>query len=212
MKGPNNEESKEEKDEPLERCCATVVTDGCTVLIPSEKVSNLYVKSMRLETTSVVNSKGASTRSTSNGNHQNIDFRTDTEISKGGASTSEELVAAGSAWTSSSERKPSRSLAPPAGLENSPLDSAGRKGLFGTSLSSANPGTAAVGKLTGSIGEWNQFSANEKLTQKKATFDENIYTTELDKSKMDTRKIEEAERLAREIEGTSSSNIHIAEE
>jgi hypothetical protein len=45
-----------------------------------------------------------------------------------------------------------------------------------------------------------------------AKFDENLYTTELDKSAMDTAKIKAAERMAREIETTTSSNIHVAEE
>ena len=60
--------------------------------------------------------------------------------------------------------------------------------------------------------KWDQFRANEELFNVQATFDENLYTTELDKSSIDKAKIKEAERLAREIETTASTNIHIADE
>jgi hypothetical protein len=46
----------------------------------------------------------------------------------------------------------------------------------------------------------------------KASFDENLYTTRLDVSNIDVSRRAEAERIAREIEGTSSTNMHIAEE
>ena len=207
IQGANVDEENKKEDSP-----DIEVTNGCTLLIPADKVSNLHVKSMRLETVSLANNakKGGSSRTANNGNHNSVDFRTDTEISRGGLSKGEELIAAGSAWTSTNE-KDSRSNAASASLESS-TGLSGRKGLFGTSLSSSNGNASASENLSGSIGEWDQFSANEKLTQKKATFDENIYTTQLDKTKIDTRKIEEAERLAREIEGTTSANIHIAEE
>jgi PAB1-binding protein PBP1 len=80
----------------------------------------------------------------------------------------------------------------------------------GSSWTSAQkPNTTGLG---GSIGQWDQFKANEKLFDVRATFDENLYTTELDHSQVDARKRLEAQRLAKEIEGTASSNIHIAEE
>lgn len=69
-----------------------------------------------------------------------------------------------------------------------------------------------TGGLGGNIGEWDQFKANEQLFNVSATFDENLYTTELDHSQIDARKRLEAQRLAKEIESTASSNIHIAEE
>ena len=69
-----------------------------------------------------------------------------------------------------------------------------------------------AGGLGGNIGEWDQFKANEQLFNVSATFDENLYTTELDHSQIDERKRLEAQRLAKEIENTASSNIHIAEE
>lgn len=60
---------------------------------------------------------------------------------------------------------------------------------------------------------WDQFAANEKKFGVKTDFNENLYTTVLDKSAADFKKKEEqAERLAREIEKGSASNPHVAEE
>ncbi|TYZ59855.1 hypothetical protein PybrP1_005797 [[Pythium] brassicae (nom. inval.)] len=59
---------------------------------------------------------------------------------------------------------------------------------------------------------WNQFEANEKLFGVVSTFDENIYTTKLDKSKISTQQSREAERIALEIERQTSSNFHLQEE
>jgi PAB1-binding protein PBP1 len=117
-------------------------------------------------------------------------FRTDTEISLTNNDKGRDLVAAGSAWTSgATTAKVSRA-----------------DGLLGD-----GPRKPAAG-LRGNIGEWDQFRANEELFNVQAKFDENLYTTELDKSSIDSAKIKEAERLAREIEKTVSTNIHIAEE
>ncbi|KAK1747506.1 ataxin-2-like protein [Skeletonema marinoi] len=46
----------------------------------------------------------------------------------------------------------------------------------------------------------------------KTSFDENLYTTKLDKDKIDQAKLKHAERIAREIEGQATTNIHLAEE
>eukprot|EP01138_Halocafeteria_seosinensis_P014171 gb/GECG01014470.1/.p1 GENE.gb/GECG01014470.1/~~gb/GECG01014470.1/.p1 ORF type:complete len:575 (+),score=73.47 gb/GECG01014470.1/:1-1725(+) len=59
---------------------------------------------------------------------------------------------------------------------------------------------------------WDQFQTNEKLFGVKATFDESQYTTELHRDKFSSEKLKWAERQAAEIEGSGSSNIHIAEE
>jgi len=143
---------------------------GGTLIIGADKVSNLHVKSIRLEQTS----RAADS------------FQTDTDISSGGASVKDELVMAGNAWTS-------------AGAET---ERNGRAELFGTK----------IGDLNGKIGQWDQFQANEKKFGVKASFDENLYTTSLDKNTVDKKKQEEAERLAREIEGQATSNMHLAEE
>jgi hypothetical protein len=75
------------------------------------------------------------------------------------------------------------------------------------------PGGAGLEEASHSRGKkWDQFEANEKLYGVKTSFDENLYTTELDKSKFSADKKKTAERLAREIEGKISSNPHMREE
>lgn len=61
-------------------------------------------------------------------------------------------------------------------------------------------------------GSWNQFEANEKLFGVKSTFDENLYTTKLDREKLSLEQSREAERIAKEIERQTSSNFHLQEE
>ena len=69
------------------------------------------------------------------------------------------------------------------------------------------------GGLDGSIGNWDQFSANEKKFNVKASFDKNLYTTKLDLPSIDASyQRAEAERIAKEIKSTSSTNMHVAEE
>lgn len=59
---------------------------------------------------------------------------------------------------------------------------------------------------------WNQFEANEKLFGVVSSFDENLYTTKLDKAKLSAAQSREAERLAQEIERQTSGNFHLQEE
>lgn len=63
---------------------------------------------------------------------------------------------------------------------------------------------------------WDQFYQNKKMFGVVTTFDENQYTTQLDKSSMTASQLDEVERLAREIESSSASNAiisaHLAEE
>ena len=62
-----------------------------------------------------------------------------------------------------------------------------------------------------SIGEWDQFAANERFG--KSDYHEDIYTTTIDRSGPLYRMRElEAERKVREIEGDSTINAHIREE
>lgn len=117
-------------------------------------------------------------------------FRTDAEISSTLNDKGRDLVAAGSAWTTGG--------------------TAGKASRADVSLGDS-PRKQTVA-LRGNIGEWDQFRANEELFNVQAKFDENLYTTQLDKSSIDKAKIKEAERLAREIETTASTNIHIADE
>ena len=67
--------------------------------------------------------------------------------------------------------------------------------------------------LEQSEGAWDQFQANEKRFGLRTDYDENIYTTRIDKSNPRYRQQEaEAARIAREIEGTSVDNPHVREE
>jgi len=140
---------------------------GGTLIVGADKVSNVHIKSLRLEQS----------------RHGGDSFQTDTDISAGGGNVKDDLVVAGNAWTT---EKPSN----------------GRAGMFGTKNND----------LSGGIGEWDQFHANETQFGVKASFDENLYTTSLDKTTVDKTKQYEAERMAREIEGKASSNMHVAEE
>lgn len=168
----------------------STVKPGQTVLLDMEKVVQLHVKSCRLDAL-------VSSSSSSSGNHTATTITpeafTDMEIS-GGAGTaatrSKELVQAGTAWTSAGEI---------------PVNSRAAK-LAGTNSN------AGVGALKGSIAGWDQFKANEELFNVIGTYDETVYTTVLDHTQISAQARQRAELLAREIEGTASTNLHIAEE
>ncbi|PSS19953.1 hypothetical protein PHLCEN_2v3126 [Hermanssonia centrifuga] len=60
---------------------------------------------------------------------------------------------------------------------------------------------------------WDQFAANEKLFGVKAGFDEEAYTTKLDRNAPDFKEKEKkAQALANEIMAAGTNNTHIAEE
>ncbi len=229
--GAMNNEDKQE---------AIVFEEGGTLVIPSDRVASVQVKSMRLDNTNVMNNgSAASFEKTSigeGGGDSGADtstFQTDSQIS-GGRGGNHNLVAAGSVWTSAgdgSDLSLGSNTAASTPYRSSTPSSGGKKGADslnwraaaargGTSFlpsTKSGPSTGSgvggvSGALDGSIGDWDQFSANELKFNVKASFDENLYTTKLDVSNIDTAKIAEAERIAREIEGTASSNIHIAEE
>lgn len=64
-----------------------------------------------------------------------------------------------------------------------------------------------------SNGAWDQFKVNEEKFGVESTYDEHLYTTRIDKSALDyQQRLEKAERLAREIEGQSSTDRHVMEE
>ncbi len=68
-------------------------------------------------------------------------------------------------------------------------------------------------ETSGPGGEWDQFKANEKLFGLKSDYDENIYTTAIDRSNPSYREREaRAQRLAQEIEGSSIGSAHVREE
>ncbi|KAJ3876489.1 hypothetical protein F5051DRAFT_411285 [Lentinula edodes] len=60
---------------------------------------------------------------------------------------------------------------------------------------------------------WDQFTTNEKLFGVKATYDEDAYTTKLDRSAPEYKeRAREAQKIADEILGVASNNPHVAEE
>lgn len=64
-----------------------------------------------------------------------------------------------------------------------------------------------------SSGHWDQFAENERLFGLKSDYDETIYTTAIDESHPDyPRRRALAEKMAREIEGSTAMNSHVAEE
>ncbi|KAF7719307.1 LsmAD domain-containing protein [Penicillium ucsense] len=66
---------------------------------------------------------------------------------------------------------------------------------------------------TGDSKNWDQFETNERLFGAKTSYDENIYTTRIDRSDPNFRQRQaEAARIAAEIEGTDVDNVHMREE
>lgn len=62
-------------------------------------------------------------------------------------------------------------------------------------------------------GVWDQFAANERQFGIKSTYDENIYTTAIDKSHPQYKeRVAAAEKKAREIERSTATTAHVAEE
>jgi PAB1-binding protein PBP1 len=62
-------------------------------------------------------------------------------------------------------------------------------------------------------GGWDQFAANEQRFGVKTDYDENIYTTTIDKSHPKYKeRMAHAEKVAREIERTAPTTSHVAEE
>ncbi|GKT51907.1 uncharacterized protein ColSpa_12088 [Colletotrichum spaethianum] len=68
-------------------------------------------------------------------------------------------------------------------------------------------------KSSSSGGAWDQFAENERLFGLKTDYDENIYTTTIDKSHPQYReRMAAADRKAREIERSLATTAHVAEE
>ncbi|OJD11732.1 hypothetical protein AJ78_07554 [Emergomyces pasteurianus Ep9510] len=60
---------------------------------------------------------------------------------------------------------------------------------------------------------WDQFEVNERLFGATTSYDENLYTTRIDRSDPSyKRKEAEAARIAREIESSETDNVHLREE
>ncbi|KAG9315325.1 hypothetical protein JVU11DRAFT_4467 [Chiua virens] len=115
-------------------------------------------------------------------------FRTDTDISKGQVTRERELQA----WqTSDSPASP--------GASTSHNDGVGDEITFGSGA--------------GNNASWDQFATNEQMFGVTTSFDEEFYTTKLDRSAADYKERErKAQRIASEIMGSTTNNPHVAEE
>ncbi|KAG7346949.1 LsmAD domain containing protein [Nitzschia inconspicua] len=194
-----------------------VLKDGGTLIVSTSKVLYLHAKHVDLDrpdrslsaTTNMNGTGGAVASSPSSGDA----FATDTQISGSRGGRDRDLVAAGSSWTSAVSNGDASTFRGQA--LNAPLQTNSRAAALGgpKSNNTKGPGaTNAAGKLSGSIGGWDQFKANEELFNVNASFDENLYTTQLDLDNIDAKRVAEAERIAREIESSATDNIHLAEE
>lgn len=73
---------------------------------------------------------------------------------------------------------------------------------FGSALESTTNGAG-----------WDQFAVNEKLFGVKSNYNDNFYTTEINKNAPDyASKLAAADKVARAIEKSASTNAHIREE
>lgn len=64
-----------------------------------------------------------------------------------------------------------------------------------------------------STGTWDQFEANARMYGVQTSYDEDLYTTSIDRSNPQYRqRLARAEKIAREIECVSATNPHVAEE
>ena len=93
---------------------------------------------------------------------------------------------------------------------------AGGAGHPPPSVSGAGGGLPPVTVAAGAASDgkdWDQFAAFERMTGAKSTYTEEQYTTALNKNDPRMKALEaQAERIAREIEGQTSTNSHVAEE
>ncbi|KAF1955507.1 hypothetical protein CC80DRAFT_493007 [Byssothecium circinans] len=73
----------------------------------------------------------------------------------------------------------------------------------------ANLSLESSGQSTG----WDQFAVNERLFGVRSDYDENLYTTTIDRNHPQyAERVAHAERKAREIESSSALNAHVSEE
>ena len=78
---------------------------------------------------------------------------------------------------------------------------------------SSIPDTSLESAGNHKVGGWDQFAANERMFGLTTDYNEEIYTTAIDKSHPDfKRRMQNADRLAREIENSAVKHRHVAEE
>ena len=80
-----------------------------------------------------------------------------------------------------------------------------------TMRSNKNGGKGSSWAGNSSAAGWDQFAANKSKFNVDTTFDENLYTTAIDKNASGGISEAEAARIAREIMSQDSSNIHVQE-
>jgi len=74
-------------------------------------------------------------------------------------------------------------------------------------------GSLDNGRMKSSGAGWDQFAENKRLFGLTTDYDESIYTTTIDKSHPQYKqRLAEAEKKAREIERSTATNSHVAEE
>ncbi|KAI1797138.1 LsmAD domain-containing protein [Ganoderma leucocontextum] len=117
-------------------------------------------------------------------------FKTDTDISNTGARRERELQA----WQPES-----------ADANGAPAPASGPTNSRNVDELTFGPGASGA--------SWDQFAVNEKLFGVKAGFDEDLYTTKLDRNAPDFKEKEKrAQQLANEIMSSTVNNAHVAEE
>ena len=92
-------------------------------------------------------------------------------------------------------------------LDGRDLQSVSNSWLTPETSTSLEAATAGAGDGRGNIGQWNQFEANKRLYNVQNTYDENIYTKKLDKNSLTKEQLKKADKVARSIESSLSSNI-----
>ena len=110
--------------------------------------------------------------------------------------------------------KAGAAMALPAGFDAAPHSKDAAEGrLAGRELQAWQPDNETGLSEELDQGEkWDQFETNERKFGVKSTFDENLYTTRLEKGKVTKEQAAEAERIAREIMSGTTDNAHVAEE
>lgn len=212
--------------------------EGSTVVVPSSRVTSATFGAVRLDNGRRSEpSAGAAAASAGAGA-----LATDGDISNSGPSSGSGggrarsgralgvLVAAGDAWTSigggGGALSASATAASPSPTDGSisalssslPPSNPSRFGSLGEGGGGKGSTRGLDGSLKGAIGNWDQFAANRDLTGEPVSqYDENLYTTELPKRGngevgISSREYRDAERIAREIQGQTTDNIHLMEE
>ncbi|THH33185.1 hypothetical protein EUX98_g967 [Antrodiella citrinella] len=125
-------------------------------------------------------------------------FKTDTDISKQGSARRERELQAWQPVDTSAENNQA---------------SASSQILSAINVARQHTDDATFGPGASSTSSWDQFDVNEKLFGVKASFDEEQYTTKLDRNAPDFKEKEKkAQQLANEILQSTVNNVHVAEE